>query len=145
MAKGSNAAFQGLSNGAQQHVVSEWLCEEFHRPCLHGLHRGRHIAVAGDEDDRHVGTFDSDALLKLKTSGAGKRNVQHQAAWDPGLRLLKEFLCGSERFRLPALTPNQQIQRLAHCNVVVNNEYYWHHERLRCRFQIMTKYAGCTH
>ena len=39
--------------------------------------------------------------------------------------VVEEFLCGSERLGLPAFTPDQQFQRLAYGDVVVDNEDDW--------------------
>jgi hypothetical protein len=51
----------------KQHVIIEWLRQEFDSPRLHGLDRHGHVAVARDEDDRHVRPFDGDALLQIET------------------------------------------------------------------------------
>ena len=61
------AALDCLTDGAQQLVVVEWFGEELNRAGLHGPDRHWHIAMAGDEDDRHVDVVGGDALLKFKT------------------------------------------------------------------------------
>ena len=114
-----------LPDGAQQHVVAEWLRQELDRSRLHGLDRHRHVAVARDEDDRHVSPIDGDALLQVETVEARKRNVKHQAARNKGSWAGEEFLCGRECLRLPAFAADQQFQRFAHRDVVVNNEHDW--------------------
>jgi len=72
-------ALDGVPNGDQQNLVVKRLCQEFDSPRLHGLHGHRHIAVSGDEDDRHVDPID-DALLQIETIEVRKTNVQYQAA-----------------------------------------------------------------
>ena len=67
----------GCPDSAHQDVIIEWLCQEFDSPRLHGLDRHRHIAVARDEDDRHVRPFAGDALLQVETIEAWKRNVKY--------------------------------------------------------------------
>ena len=61
------AALDGVPDCAQQHVVAEWLRQELDRPRLHCPDRHRHVAVPGDEDDRHVDPIGSDALLQIET------------------------------------------------------------------------------
>jgi len=41
----------------EQHVILKGLCEELDRACLHRTYGHGHVAVAGDEDDRHVEPF----------------------------------------------------------------------------------------
>jgi hypothetical protein len=67
LTKCSAAALDGVPDGAQQHVVAEWLRQELDSSRLHGLDRHRNVAVTRDEDDRHVHPIDSDALLQIET------------------------------------------------------------------------------
>src|SRR5438874_8984084 len=55
-------SLEGLPDGAQQRVVAEWLGQEVDRPTFHGAYGRLHIAMARDEDDRHVDAI-GDALL----------------------------------------------------------------------------------
>ena len=64
----------------KQHVIVEWLRQELDRSRLHGLDRHRHVAVARDEDDRHVNPIGGDALLQFETIEVRKINVKYQAA-----------------------------------------------------------------
>jgi hypothetical protein len=64
-----------LRDGAQQHVVVEWLRQEPQSSRLHRLERRRHIAVTVDKDDPHVDPI-GDALLRIETIEVGKRNVK---------------------------------------------------------------------
>ncbi len=110
------------ADGAQQHVVVERLGQELDGARLHRLHRHRHVAVAGDEDDRHVRPVD-DALLQIETVEVGKSDVEHQAARNrrdadgPGIP------APTRTSRLPAGGANQQLQRFAHGDVVVDDEH----------------------
>ena len=81
--------------------------------------------MAGDEDDRHGGACGREPLLQLKTVEAGKRNVEHEAAWNQGLGPVEEFLGGRECLGLPAFAADQRFQRLAHGDIVVDNEDNW--------------------
>jgi hypothetical protein len=56
---------EGGADGGQQDVITEWLCQEFDCPRLHGLDRHGHIAVAGDENDGHIRPIASDQLLEV--------------------------------------------------------------------------------
>src|SRR5258708_25468811 len=60
LAKCSAAAFDGVPDGVYQHFIHKWFSQEFHRTRLHGLDRHRHVAVAGDENDRPVSSFADD-------------------------------------------------------------------------------------
>jgi hypothetical protein len=123
--KFSLAALYGVPDGAQQHLVAEWLGQELDRSRLHGLDRHRHVAVARDEDDGHVDPIGSDAFLQIETIEVRKRNVKYQAARGKESWAGEEFLCGGESLRLPACAADQQFQRFAHRDVVVNNEHDW--------------------
>src|ERR1700737_3059459 len=125
MTKYGAAAFDGIVDCAQQRVPAEWLCQEIDSSRLHGLDRHRHVAVTRDEDDRHVNPIDSDALLQIETTEVWKSNVKYQAARSQDSWASEEFLCGRECLRLPACGADQQFQRFAHRDVVVNNEHDW--------------------
>src|SRR5215470_18436696 len=122
MSKCSAAALDGLTDGSQQHVVAEWLSQELHCPSLHCLHRGRHVAITGDEDDRHICPID-DALLEIETIEVGKRHIENQATRTVDARTFEELLRRLERLGLPAGGENQQLQRFPHGHIVVDNEY----------------------
>ncbi len=124
MPKRSQAALNGVADRAQQHIATEWLRQELDSARLHSLHRHGHIAVACDEYNWHLNSFDSDALLQIEPVKARKRNVQYEAARSKLAWMGKEFLCGGECLRLPTLGPNQQLQRFADRDVIVNNEHY---------------------
>src|SRR5579863_6751616 len=99
----SNATvFEGGPDGAQQRIFTEWLRQEFDSPGLHGLDRHGHVPVAGNEDDRHIRPFDSDAFLYLETIESWKRKIQHQTARNESSWTGKEFLAGTENLRPPA-------------------------------------------
>jgi hypothetical protein len=57
---------------AHNSTSSEWPRQELDRSRLHGLDRRRHVAVPGDEDDRHVDPIDRDALLQIETIEASR-------------------------------------------------------------------------
>ncbi len=114
VSKCSLAALDGVPDGAQQHVVAEWLRQELDSSRLHRLDRHRHVAVTRDEDDRHVNPIDSDALLQIETIEVRKSNVKDQAARSQDSWARQEFLSGRERLRLPARAADQRFERLAH-------------------------------
>src|SRR6266851_6574317 len=116
--KCSLAALDGVADGAQQHVVAEWLHQELDSSRLHGLDRHRNVAVTRDEDDWHVHPIDSDALLQIETIEARKIDVKHQAARSKDSWAREEFLCGRKCLRLPASAADQRLQRFAHRHVV---------------------------
>ena len=71
------AAFQGKPDRIQQGVLAERFCQEFNSSGLHRPNRHGHVAVAGDENDRHIGSLYSDTLLQFQTIETWKRNVQY--------------------------------------------------------------------
>src|ERR1700683_422919 len=85
--------------------------------------------MTGDEDDRHVGTFDCNSLLELEAIDAGKREVKYEATRDTGAGAIEEFLGGRERLGAPAFVLDQQFQRLAHGDVVINDKNNWRGRR----------------
>ena len=95
------AALDSTANGVQQHIVLERLRQEFDGSRLHRPHAHRHVAVSGDEDDRHVGPL-CELLLQLETAQPGQRHIEHQAGRNRGSRTGEELLCGCERFGSPA-------------------------------------------
>ena len=117
-------ALDGALDGLQKHVVAEWLGQEFHCPSLHGLDGGRYVAVACDEDDRHVRPID-DPLLEIETIEIGQRHIEHQAARNIDTRPREKLLGGRECLGLPAGVADQQLQRFAYRYIVVNDEHDW--------------------
>ena len=87
--------------------------------------RHRYVAVARDEDDGHVSPVRSDALLQFETIKVRKTEVEYQAAWGNDPWTVQELLRGRECLRLPPCGVDQQFQRLAHRDVVVDDEYDW--------------------
>src|SRR5712664_2500443 len=119
------AALDGVSDGTQQHVIAEWLRQELDSARLHGLDGHRYVTVTRNEDDRHVGPIAGDAFLQIETIETWKRNVKYEAARNKDSWAAEKFLRGREYFRLPAFAANQQLQRLAYGDVVVNDEHDW--------------------
>jgi hypothetical protein len=119
VAKCSPAALDGASNGAQQHVVRERLGWKLHGSRLHGPHRHGHIAVAGNEDDRHIG-----AIGAASSAESGKHPIvdvtnRYTLASDPqnspGIALSRlrtvgpqPALCAIDRFAQITL-PKEEI------------------------------------
>jgi hypothetical protein len=120
------AALDGVSDGTQQHIVAEWLRQELDSARFHGLDGHWYVTVTGNEDDRHVDPIARDAFLQIETIETWKRNVKYEAARNKDSWAAEKFLRGREYFRLPAFATNQQLQRLAHGNVVVNHEHDWY-------------------
>src|SRR3954469_14392998 len=119
------APLDGMLDGAYKHVADQGLGQEFDCSRLHGLDRHRYIAVARDEDDGHVNPVQSDALLQFQTIKVGKSQVEYQATRGSDAGTVQKILRGCECLRLPACGVDQQFQRLAYRDVVVNDEYNW--------------------
>src|SRR6266481_3279207 len=119
------AALDGVSDGTQQHIVAEWLRQELDSARLHGLDGHRYVTVTRNEDDRHVDPIAGDAFLQIETIEAWKRNVKYEAARNKDPWAAEKFLRGREYLRQPAFAANQQLQRFAYGDVVVNDEHDW--------------------
>src|SRR5262249_44825494 len=124
------AALDRITYGIQEGFIAEGLCKELDSSSLHGLDAGRHVAIARDEDDRHLWPIRSDVLLKIETVEVGERKVENQAAWRHDARLRQKLLGGRESPDLPTHTADQRLQRLAHRDVVIDDEHdgarLWH-------------------
>lgn len=123
MVQNNTTSFEGLMDSADQYIVAEWFRQEFNSSRLHSLHCLRHITVASDEDNRHVGSFGSDALLQFEAIDSWKCNVEDETAWYGDLGMVEECSCRSEYLWLPAFVADQKLQRFANRNIVVDNEH----------------------
>ena len=70
-----------MPDGAQQHVMAERSHQEFDSSGLHGPDRHGQIAVARDENDRHVAPFDDDALLQVTGEVLHVDGDAHASRW----------------------------------------------------------------
>src|SRR5262249_6227565 len=118
-------ALDRVANSIQQNVVAERLGKELDRSLLHRLDAGRHVAVARNEDDRHVGPIGGHALLQVETVEVWQRKIENEAArrGDPPMR--EEFLRGGENLDLPAGEANQRLERLAYRDIIIDDEHDW--------------------
>ena len=114
-------ALDRMTDGIEQHGVLERLHQELDRAGFHRLDAHRHIAVAGDEDDRHLRPF-GELLLEIETVESGQRHVEHEAARNGDARMGQKVLCRREQHRLPPGVLDQQLQRFAHRHVVIDDE-----------------------
>ena len=89
-----------LSDRIQQFLVAERLGKKFESTRFHRAHRGRNVAVPGDEDDRNVELEPGHAHLQVETGQAGQSNVEHEAAGNVRGRPCEEFLRGGKRLGL---------------------------------------------
>jgi hypothetical protein len=87
-----------------------------HRPYAH-----RHVAVAGDEDDRHVGPL-GELLLQLEAVESRQRHVEDEAAGNSGARAGEKGLRRRKHLGVPTSGLDQQLQRFAHRDVIVDDE-----------------------
>ena len=119
------AALDGVSDGTQQCVIAKWLRQELDSASLHCLDGHWYVTVTRNEDDRHIDPIAGHAFLQIEPIETWKRNVKYEAARNKDSWAAEKLLCGCECVRLPALAENQQLQRLAYGDVVVNHEYDW--------------------
>ena len=112
-----------------QGVASARLRKELDCSCLHCAHRHGDVAVAGDEDDRHVIPIGDDTPLQIEPVEIRKCNVKYQATRtkDPWVR--EEFPCGREDFRLPAGAEDKGFQGVSRRDVGVDREHDRSHVR----------------
>src|SRR5512145_3462191 len=62
------------------------------------------------------------AFNQLEAGEPRQRHIEHQASRNGSARAGEEFLCGCERLGLPACGSDQQLQRFAHRDVVVDDK-----------------------
>jgi hypothetical protein len=117
------AAFEGIPLRVQQHVVAERLDEELHGSRFHRLDAHANVAARGDKDDGHVGPIDSHSFLEIETVGVGRGHVENQTARHRGPGAGQELLRRRKCLRLPAGCLDQQFQRIAYRDVLVDDEY----------------------
>jgi hypothetical protein len=96
--------------------------QELDRSGFRGPNARRYVTMAGDKDDRHVCAIAGNALLKLETIEVRQAHVEYQTARAGRSRPREKLLRGSEYFRLPAGVIEEELERLAYRNVVINNE-----------------------
>ena len=117
-------ALDGVANRAQQLVVSERLGKELDGSGLHRLDARVDIAVLGDEDDRQLPPFDSDALLKIQPVDVRQGDVEDETAWHRCSGACEKLPRRCERLALPARYSSKQFQRFTHRDVVSDNEHH---------------------
>ncbi len=113
---------QRALNTVDQVLVAEGLLQEVERTGLHGLHRHRHIAVAGNENDRDHRAQPVELLLQLQAAHFRHAHVQHQAARLSGVVVLQEFAGRSQCRGHQPDGLQQQAQRAPDSLVIVNDE-----------------------
>src|SRR5258708_39096485 len=80
------------------------------------------MTVARYENNWHVSPF-RDALLQMHPIENWKRDIQDKATRNRNPWADEKFLCGRKCLRLPASATDQQFQRFAHRDIVVNDKY----------------------
>jgi hypothetical protein len=119
----SPVLLERLVDAVDQVLVAKGLLDEVDRAVLHRLDRHRHVAVAGDEDDRHDRMHLVQALLQLEAAHAGHAYVEHEAAGPIGVEQLEKLLRRAEGFDRQPDRLQQQPQRSAYRIVVVDHEH----------------------
>jgi hypothetical protein len=115
------ASIDCLVDSIEQYGIAEGLRQKFNRSRLHRLHRRRHVAVAGDEDDRHFDAI-GETLLDVETMEIGKSHIEDQTMRHVNARMREELVRGSKRLGVPAGRANQQLERLADRDIVVEHK-----------------------
>src|SRR4051812_28844006 len=100
--------------------MSQRLRQKFDSSRLHRLHRHRNVTVTADEDNRHVGAF-AELLLQVETAESREAHIENEAAGSRGPWTGQEFLRGRERLWLPPCARDEQLERLAKRDVVVDD------------------------
>ena len=80
------------------------------------------VTAAELEPDEEEAILARIGAKELSRYLAGEIDVEHEAAWREQSRAIEERLGRCERLRLPARRTDQQLQRLAHRYVVVDDE-----------------------
>src|SRR5580698_2165590 len=108
------AAFEGLPDSSQEHLIAEWLGQKFLRSGFHGADRHRNIAVASNKNDRHLNPFDGHSLLQVKSVEAWEGNVEDQAARSLDAWTRKELRRRRVGLGLPTLAAKERFKRFTY-------------------------------
>ena len=73
------AAVDGDLDRTEQRIGVHGLRQELHGATFHGAHGHGHVAMAGDEDDRHLGAT-GDERLQVEATEVRQADIEHQAA-----------------------------------------------------------------
>src|SRR4051812_41751379 len=114
-----------MPDRTQQHLVVERFRQKLYSPCLHRLDRHRHVAVTGDEDDRHVDPLGGDQLLELEPIQVWKTDIEHETTGRQNSGPVEELLRGRECLWLPTGGVDQELERFAHGDIVIHDEHDW--------------------
>jgi hypothetical protein len=118
------AAVERRRYRGQEFVGAEGLGEEFYGAGLHRPDGHRHVAIAGDENNGHLGTGVRDADLQVEAAQIGQAHIQHKAV-EPGRgRGGEDGFGGVEGPRFPARRSDQALHRLPHRHVVIDDKHY---------------------
>jgi hypothetical protein len=122
-AAAARVELERLVDAVEQVLVAERLLDEVDRAGLHRLDRHRHVAVAGDEDDRQDRVALVELDLQFETAHAGHADVEHQAPRPVVALGVEELLTGFEHLHGQPDRLEQHAQGIADRCVVVDDEY----------------------
>ncbi len=114
-------AGQGGLDHADHEVVVERLFQEIDGAKLHGLHRKRHVAVAGHDDDGQTPRHRPQPPQQFDAVDAGHAYIGDDAAEGEASEPVEEGLRGIEQGDVEAGSAEQELQRIPHRIVVVDD------------------------
>ena len=115
-------AFNGLLDGVEQVLLTEWLGEKFDRACFHRLDRHRDVPMPRDEDDRDFNARPGQFALQIETAQRGQTHVEHQARRRIRAPAAQKFRRCSERLDVETRRPDQALGGPTKRRIIVNDD-----------------------
>ena len=100
----------------------EGLFDEIAGAALQRAHRHRHVAVAGDEDDRQPGAQRLQLFMEFETAHFGHPDVEYQTTAHIAVPGAQEALAGVETGDAVCFAFEQPGHRVAHGLIVVDHK-----------------------
>ncbi|MNN13033.1 hypothetical protein D3C81_1260500 [compost metagenome] len=120
------ALVHGAAQALQQGLRAERLFQEVVGALVHGLHRHRHVAMAGQEDHRQLAVQLLRPLQQAETIQAGHAHVAQDHAGKVAAELLQAILGAGERLHLEAGQFQPLLHRFADARLVVDDHHRIH-------------------
>ena len=114
--------FERALDAGEQFAAADRLLDEVRRAGLHGLHRHRHVAVAGDHDGGQPMARIVQPLQQFEPAHSGQIGVDQEAAFAAGTIGFEECLASRKILDGPAIVLEHGANRIAHVAVVIDDE-----------------------
>src|SRR5882672_1420069 len=115
-------AIDRASNGVEQLLLAERLRQELDRAGLHRPHRHGDVAVAGEEDDRHLGVRLDELALQIQPTQPREAHVEYEASRRVETTGVQERPRARKYLDLESHRCDEPAQRVTYRRIVVDDE-----------------------